>query len=202
MKRWLIAGLSACVLLAQAGSAYGDGKKPHQYAGAVKCRSCHEKDEIGNQYGKWLDSKHAKAWETLASDQAKEWAQERGIDDPQAADDCVKCHVAAHGEPKTRLGMKYAKTDGVSCEACHGPGSSYRKKKIMMDQEKAVEHGLVLQSEKVCLTCHNDESPAWDPVRYKLPNGETVGFDYEQATKAIAHPVPPGYDPAQDSGAE
>ena len=202
MKQRWIAVMFVCALVATGGPAHADGKKPHQFAGATKCRSCHEKDEIGNQYGKWLDSKHAKAWGTLASDKAEQWGKERGIDDPQASDKCVKCHVAGHGEPKARLGMKYAKTEGVTCEACHGAGSDYRKKKIMMDQKKAVEHGLVLQSEKVCLTCHNDESPAWDPARYKLAGGKTAGFDYEQAKKAIAHPVPAGYDPSKDSDAE
>ncbi len=142
MQRLLIAVVSACVLGLVSGPAHADGKKPHQFAGAVKCRSCHEKDEIGNQYGKWLDSKHAKAWSTLASDKAKEWGKKRGIDDPQASDKCVKCHVAAHGEPKPRLSMKYSPKEGVTCEACHGPGSDYRKKKIMMNQDEAVKRGL------------------------------------------------------------
>jgi hypothetical protein len=202
MKRLLVAAMCACVVLLAVGPAYADGKKPHQYAGATKCRSCHEKDGIGNQYGKWLESKHARAFDTLASDKAKEWGKDRGVESPQTSDKCVKCHVAGYGAPKAELGMKYGQKEGVTCEACHGPGSDYRKKKIMMDQKEAVKHGLVLQSEKVCTTCHNDESPAWDPKRYKLAGGKTAGFDYEQAKKAIAHAVPAGYDPSKDDTAE
>ena len=71
MKQRWIAVMFACALVATGGPAHADGKKPHQFAGATKCRSCYEKDEIGNQYGKWLDSRHAKAWGTLASDKAK-----------------------------------------------------------------------------------------------------------------------------------
>ena len=202
MQRLFVAAMSACVLVWALGPAHADEKKTHQYAGATKCRSCHEKDGIGNQYGKWLDSRHAKAYGTLASEKAKKWGKEEGIDDPQTSDKCVKCHVAGHGEPKARLGMKYAKTEGVTCEGCHGAGSDYRKKKIMMKQEEAVKHGLLLQNEKVCTTCHNDESPAWDPKRYKLAGGKTAGFDYEQAKTAIAHAVPAGYDPSKDNEAE
>lgn len=202
MQRRFVAVVCTCVLLMVVGTARADEKQQHQYAGATKCRSCHGKDPIGNQQAKWLDSKHAKAWETLASEKAKKWGKEKGIADPQASDDCVKCHIAGHGAPKEQLGLKYAKEEGVTCEACHGPGSDYRKKKIMTDQKEAVKHGLVLQSEKVCTTCHNDKSPAWDSKRYKLAGGKTAGFDYEQAKQAIAHPVPEGYDPAQDSEAE
>ncbi len=202
MKRLLLAAMSACVLVLAFGAAHAGGKKAHQYAGATKCRSCHEKDPIGAQYKQWLESKHARAYDTLASEQAKKWGKERGVDDPQTSDKCVKCHVAGHGAPKEQLGMKYSLEEGVSCEACHGAGSDYRKKKIMVDQKAAVEHGLVLQSEKVCTACHNDESPAWDPKRYKLAGGKTAGFDYEQAKRAIAHPVPAGYDPSKDSEAE
>ena len=202
MRRLSAAIAAACVLVLAWGPTDADGKKPHQYAGATKCRSCHQKEGIGNQYGKWLDSKHAKAFTTLASDDAKKWGKEKGIDDPQTSDECVKCHVAGHGAPKEQFGMKYAASEGVTCEGCHGPGSDYRKKKIMVKQEEAVKRGLVLQNEKVCTTCHNDESPAWDATRYKLAGGKTAGFDYEQAKKEIAHAVPEGYDPSKDDQAD
>ena len=66
--------LIASVAVLAAGAASAEGE--HKYAGHKKCKSCHKKTDIGNQYGTWLDSKHAKAFETLASDQAKEWGAE------------------------------------------------------------------------------------------------------------------------------
>jgi ribosomal protein L40E len=120
----------ALLTLAIAAPVSGQGR-PNKYVGATKCRSCHKKEGIGNQYGVWLESKHAKALETLASDQAKEWAAEAGVEDPQTADECVKCHVTAHGVAKERLGLKFKQSEGVTCEACHGAGSGYRKKKTM-----------------------------------------------------------------------
>ena len=170
----------------------------HRYVGARKCKSCHEKREMGSQYDWWTDSAHAKAFETLAGDQAHEWAAERDIANPQQADECVKCHVTAHGVPDEGVSRKFDRTAGVQCESCHGPGKDYRKKKVMIDRELAISKGLVVQSEKVCLSCHNDESPAWDAERYTRPDGGQTGFDYDQAVKAILHPVPEGYDPLAD----
>lgn len=191
-------GLVAGPARAQAPAA----AKPNRFVGAAKCKTCHGKEPIGNQYAVWARSAHAKAFETLASEKAKQWASERGIADPQAADECVKCHVTGHGVEKARLPLKHDPALGVQCEACHGAGSGYYKKKIMMDRDLAVSKGLVLQSEAVCTTCHNDESPAWDPARYTRADGSKVGFDYEQAVEAIAHPVPEGYDPAAEGGAD
>ena len=192
--RVLLVGL----LLSVAGAAQAGNGQQHKYVGAKKCKTCHEKRDIGDQYGWWLDSAHGKAFETLASDKAREWAAERGVGDPQQTDDCVKCHVTAHGVPDDKLSRKFDRTAGVQCEGCHGAGKDYRKKKIMVDRDLAVAKGLVLQSEEVCLTCHNDESPAWDTQRYTLADGSKVGFDYEQAVEKVVHPVPEGYDPFAD----
>ena len=35
-----------------------------------------------------------------------------------------------------------------------------------------------------------DRSPSWDPKKFKLANGSTVGFDYEQGKEKIAHEIP------------
>jgi hypothetical protein len=174
----------------------------HKFVGVAKCKTCHKKEGIGNQIAAWEDTKHATAYETLASDQAKEWAKEAGVGDPQTADECVKCHVTAHGVSEELLSVKFDKTLGVQCEACHGAGKDFRKKKIMIDRDVAISKGLVPQSAEVCVACHNDESPAWKPDRYTLADGSKAGFDYDQAVKAIAHPVPEGYDPLADGEAD
>jgi hypothetical protein len=207
--RWLIQTLIALcaigfVLMALAflipKSAAANGE--HKFVGHKKCKTCHKKEGIGNQYGIWLDSRHAKAYETLATDKAGKWATEAGVDDPQTDDRCVKCHATAHGVPDDMVSKKFDRTAGVQCESCHGPGKDYRKKKIMIDRDKAIEKGLVPQTAAVCTECHNDDSPAWDTQRYTLADGSKAGFDYEQAVKTIAHPVPEGYDAAAEGEAD
>ena len=203
-KRFTRAGLTGCLtasvlLLAAASFAEGD---EHEFVGVVKCGSCHKKVPIGNQIAWWHEDKHSKAFETLASDKAKEWAAEAGVADPQTDDKCIKCHATAHGVPDDQVSRKFDRQAGVQCESCHGAGKDYRKKKIMVDQDLAVSKGLVLQSEKVCVTCHNDESPAWDTQRYTRADGSKVGFDYDQAVAKIRHPVPEGYDPLAQGEAD
>ena len=74
--------------------------------GPKKCKTCHAKEAIGNQYGAGWRPRHAKAFETLASDKAKKWAAEAGVGDPQTDEKCVKCHVTAHGVPETLVSSK------------------------------------------------------------------------------------------------
>jgi hypothetical protein len=207
--RWLIHSLVALSAIGLAllvlaflipKSAAADSE--HKFMGNKKCSSCHKKEAIGNQLGAWLESKHAKAYETLASEKSKKWAAEAGVENPQTDDRCIKCHSTAHGVPDDMVSKKFDRTAGVQCESCHGAGKDYRKKKIMIDRDLAISKGLVPQTEAVCTACHNDESPAWEPDRYTLADGSKAGFDYDQAVKTIAHPVPEGYDPLADGEAD
>ena len=148
------------------------------FAGVDSCKMCHKKDEKGNQYGQWQGSKHANAYATLASDQAKEIASGKGIANAQEADECLKCHVTAAGVDASLLDKKYKLEDGVGCESCHGAGKAYKKKKIMEVRDDAVAAGLVIPSEATCTACHNEESPTYKD------------FDFAARSAEIAHPNP------------
>src|SRR5262245_49754466 len=92
-----------CTLLALLGIAIplgvlparasGQDKAPtaNKYIGADKCKSCHGNAESGDQYGHWKAMKHAHAFATLASDEAKKLGAQKGIADPQKSDECVRC---------------------------------------------------------------------------------------------------------------
>jgi len=167
----------------------------HEYVGVKKCKSCHKKELIGNQLAKWQESKHSKAFEVLKSDDAVKLGKEKGLaGPPHEAPECLECHTTAYGVDAAQLpkGKPLAVADGVSCEACHGPGKDYRKKKTMADHDKSVAAGMweADKDEKICLNCHNDKSPTWDTAKYKLADGSTAGFDFDQAKEEIAHPIP------------
>jgi hypothetical protein len=157
------------------------------YVGVAKCKSCHKKELIGNQYGKWQEMKHAEAFETLKGEDALKIAKEKGLTKPPSeAEECLKCHATAFGLKPEQIAKKPLKlTDGVQCESCHGPGNKYKKKKTMADHDKAVAAGMWEPEEKTCTKCHNDESPTWDPNKY-----EASGFDYDKAVEEIAHAIP------------
>jgi len=134
------------------------------YIGAAKCKMCHNKPATGAQYKQWLGTKHAKAMESLKGDEKE---------DPN----CLKCHsTAAAADPD--LVRTITIEEGVSCETCHGPGSGYKSNSVMKDRQKSIEKGLIIPDEKLCRTCHNEESPNFK------------GFNYEEYLKKIAHPIP------------
>jgi hypothetical protein len=139
---------------------------------------CHNSAAKGAQFKKWSEGKHAHAYKTLAGEQAKKLAAEKGIADPQKADECLKCHVTGHGEPAEKLTEKYAVEDGVGCETCHGAGSAYQKMKVMKDRDQSIAAGLIIPNEQTCTACHNSESPVFK------------GFDYKTYSEKIAHPNP------------
>jgi hypothetical protein len=165
----------------------------HSYVGIKKCRSCHKKVLMGNQYETWKESAHSRAFETLKGAEAIEIAKEKGITaSPHEAAECLKCHVTAFGVGTERIKYVLEPADGVQCESCHGPGSDYRKMKVMADHQKSLVAGMWEpgKDEKICTTCHNNESPSWDSTKFQLADGTSVAFDFEQAKEKISHPIP------------
>jgi len=189
MKRWLqtAAMLSAgalLVVIALGSSAQqAEKKKVFKYVGMKKCKTCHRTKARGQQYQKWAESPHAKAYEVLATEEAKKAAAKAGVKgDPQKASQCLTCHVTGYGAPASQKAPTYSPKEGVTCEACHGPGSAYFKMKIMKaiyaGEQDPAEVGLIRPTEKTCVTCHNKKSPTFK------------AFDYKKYVAKIAHPVP------------
>ena len=148
-----------------------------KYIGASKCKMCHLKPAIGEQYNVWLKGPHAGAMKTLASEESKKIASEMGIADPTTDPACIKCHSTV-GSVDAKLVASAKMAEGVSCESCHGPGSMYKGASVMKNRELALTKGLVIPDEALCKTCHNEESPTYVP------------FNYEEKVAKIAHPIP------------
>ena len=149
-----------------------------EIVGAPKCRICHQA-KTGDQWKIWTESAHARAFETLASKASKKIAADRGLGDPQKETACLKCHAtkASLGENvKINEKANYQDSEGVGCEACHGAGSDYKARSVMLDHKAAAAAGLIMNTG--CRKCHNAESPTFK------------GFDYEKNWPAISHPVP------------
>ena len=165
-----------------------------QFIGAKKCRTCHRKEEAGAQFGKWEEGPHAGAYATLATDEAKEVAAAQGIDDPQTAGECLKCHTTgygtAHGYPAVVKGKTWteaetaraALTEGVQCEACHGPGSLYsvlKKKNKKYKRSEIVALGATAPPQAAhCAPCHVKECPT-------MPADYTFDFERDKRSEAV-----------------
>jgi hypothetical protein len=112
-------------------------KAKHEYIGAKKCKICHKKDGV---FESWSATPHATAWDKLTDEQ-------------KASDEFKKYYT-------TGTDAKGEVLEGVQCEACHGPGSDYKKKSIMEDRKLSIENGLIIPTEETCKGCHNEKATA------------------------------------------
>jgi nitrate/TMAO reductase-like tetraheme cytochrome c subunit len=148
-----------------------------RYVGAETCKTCHNKPAQGAQYDHWANDPHSQALITLSGEKATEYAKQNGIADASKEEKCLKCHSTFHAvAANQRNGIKA--DEGVSCEGCHGPGSNYRGPAIMKNRTLAVRQGLILQTEELCVKCHNSENPFFKE------------FDFKTAFEKTSHPDP------------
>ncbi len=140
----------------------------YKFIGVRKCKKCHEAESIGNQYLLWLKSPHSKAALLLNTKSGIEIGKKHGIEKPSEDLRCLKCHTTGGGKsPATR-------TEGVGCEACHGPGEKYHEYSNHVDvinrnraYEIAQGYGMyptigtsnIKKREKLCRYCHNEHRP-------------------------------------------
>jgi YVTN family beta-propeller protein len=143
----------------------------HKYASAALCGSCHKGETMGHQYSVWRMSPHAEAWSALATPGALDRAAKQGVaGDPQYAPECLKCHTTGYGAEHAATA---AVDEGVTCEACHGPGSDYKFEAVMRDKRGAQQAGLKTPGTETCAGCHGKD------------------FDAAAGMKRIAHPTKP-----------
>lgn len=150
------------------------------YIGTAKCKVCHMTPKSGNQFGIWKKSAHFTAHKTLSSDSAVEIAKKAGLKElPSKSPICLNCH-----SPYASTAPKLIK-DGVGCEACHGPGSNYKKMSTMRDKTLAHEKGLIFHDTDdskitLCITCHQT-----DNIYHEVKE-----FDLQEFWGKIVHLIP------------
>ncbi|MDH3892522.1 MAG: cytochrome c family protein [candidate division Zixibacteria bacterium] len=168
MRRFFII-LTALAVMAFlfAGAVYSEEaakKADHAYVGAKKCSSkaCHK-----DKHTSWAETAHAGAFDKLSAEEQKK-------------PECIKCHSTGTLADGTLI-------EGIECEACHGPGKDYKSAKIMSKKKwkadpeaqmkMAVDAGLIVPDEKVCVRCHTKEG-----------NTNFKEFKFAERVKLV-HPV-------------
>jgi hypothetical protein len=150
-----------------------------KYIGAEKCKMCHNKPATGDQYAKWSKDPHANAFKSLSSQKSLDYAKKNGIADPSKEAKCLKCHTTFDAvAANLRSGITQA--EGVSCETCHGPGSTYKSPSIMKNLAAAKQNGLIVPNQALCMTCHGNSK---DNPFFKE-------FNYATYSAKVAHPNP------------
>jgi len=199
-------------LWAGAGGGLAADRNAAHYVGVRTCVMCHEKGKTGNQFAKWQNSPHSKAFDLLGTPEAKAIAAKMGVADPKSSGKCLRCHATAYNWTEQIQTRKVRVEDGVVCESCHGPGEAYISRTdveitlrtdalrlfasptktcvshlTMDERNKAIAAGLIYPATQSCTRCHNEQSPAWKPDRYTTSDGRKTGFDLAQNTARIAH---------------
>lgn len=175
-----------------AGAEDAASKTP-EYIGTKACKKCHLK-----QYKSFTkNSPLHTSFENLKPDVAVERKKKHGIDpkkdfskDPK----CLKCHTTGYGtdvgypavvegkawseEEKARAAL----TEGVTCEACHGPSSllaPFKKENKKYKREEIVALGAIAPvTADNCAPCHVKECPA-------MPEDYTFDFEKTKDSEKI-----------------
>jgi hypothetical protein len=114
---------------------------------------------LQTEYSTWISQdRHARATEVLSNMVSQRMAKILAIGDPAKAPKCLACH--ALDVPASAQGRNFA-SDGVSCEACHGPATGWLGYHVTKDATHAesVKRGMydtkdVVKRTETCLTCH------------------------------------------------
>jgi hypothetical protein len=184
----VLAAVAALLAFAPAPGTVSAADEEPAYVGADSCKKCHFA-----QHKSWKDGKLAKAFEDLKPGNAVEAKKAAGLDpDKDYCQDpaCLACHTTGYGTPtgypappaegaewteeeKTRAALN----EGVTCEACHGPGSLYGPYKKDHKEFKHAEiralGALVPVTAEHCTDCHD-----------KSKSPTVKDFDFEKARKS------------------
>lgn len=174
--RWRRAVASCLCLLILGAVAFGaqgeddDGTAAaERYLGVKTCAgsTCHGAGGTGsdsrvlqNEFQTWhRKDKHAQAYQVLLDERGQRIARNLGIENPGAAPECLGCHATF--VPVDKRGKRFALSDGVGCETCHGPASRWLGQHVTGEASRAenIAVGMYPTEEpaaraELCLSCH------------------------------------------------
>jgi hypothetical protein len=140
-----------------------------QHLGVATCASslCHGSVTVNrhyevlmNEYVTWShQDAHARAYQALTGARGRAIAAKLGIGPAESAKECLDCHV--DNVPAARRGRRFALSDGVGCEACHGGAERWIASHSTAKAGYAddVAHGLYPSADLaaravLCESCH------------------------------------------------
>lgn len=201
MRRFLAATLAAAALAAQAADRpplpyEASGK----HLGVVNCASslCHGSisewkgsSVLQNEYVTWsrVDKHALRAAQVLTNERSRRIAANLGLKQPpQEAKICVDCH--GHNPPPERRGERFKASDGIGCEACHGPAEGWIRSHVApgATHERNVADGLYPTADPValarlCLSCHFGNKDKFVTHRIMGAGHPRISFELDTFTQ-------------------
>ena len=119
-----------------------------------------------------LRGKHSQAFKALQGARARDIARKLGIGEPADAQECLSCH----SDDPARRGPQLLRSDGVSCEACHGgaggkwlashyaPGRHPRPER----RQRHVSDDDPVARSRLCESCHLGASASDQYVTHRI----------------------------------
>lgn len=142
-----------------------DSEPAHLGVASCSASTCHgstvpfaDSNVLQNEFRTWYElDPHARAYQTLLTDESAKIASKLGIESAESADMCLTCH--ADNVAVEKRGADFRIKDGVGCEACHGGAESYLKSHTLQSHIDNLSAGLrktedPLVRGKLCVTCH------------------------------------------------
>lgn len=191
--------------------------------GAVTCANslCHgsiteweDSNVLQTEYVTWSrHDAHARAYAVLLEPRSQAMAKKFGLRVPaQEAKECLDCH--AHNVAVAQRGERFDLTDGVSCEACHGPSEHWIKSHVAPNASHAdnLAKGLYpaekpRERAQLCLSCHSGNADRFVNHRLMAAGHPRLSFELDTFT-AIApahHRIDDDYrarKPGSDDGVQ
>lgn len=116
---------------------------------------------LQNEYVTWSRAdKHARSYAVLLNDRSTEMVKKLALPEPAHKSDlCLDCHTHNPAPAQRRAGFQIS--DGIACEACHGPADRWIKSHVepQASHAKNVARGMypsndVVARARLCLSCH------------------------------------------------
>lgn len=168
-----------------------------KHMGVATCASavCHGRvqEELNgavrqDEYRTWSKhDRHARAYQTLHSEESRQIARKLGLNSAFEADICLDCH--ADNVAETSRGFKFHIEDGVGCEACHGGSERWLTSHAVQDakHQNNLRTGMYPTDEigpraELCLSCHLGTSKKFPTHRIMGAGHPRLSFELDTFT--------------------
>ncbi len=138
-----------------------------KHLGVASCAgsTCHgssvpfaDSNVLQNEFRTWNEQDpHARAYQTLLTDESKKIARNLGLASAETADVCLNCH--ADNVMAEQRGEEFIVIDGVGCETCHGGAENYIQSHTSSTHQENLAAGLRKTEDpgiraELCVSCH------------------------------------------------
>ena len=160
-----------------------------------------------DEYVTWSrHDRHARAYATLLSERSAGIARKLGLARPaHEAAECLDCH--AHNVPRERRAREFMLSDGVTCEACHGPAERWIKTHVAPNARRSasIARGLfptrdALARGQLCLSCHFGNEQKLVTHRMMAAGHPRLSFEFDTFTHLQPAHYGGGRGPASAEG--